>query len=82
MTSYDKQTGYRLGIENMKTYTRGYLMTCASLLLLLMALVVPSSGAGDIVWPVFATSTLLTLCIAFIAQFGKGKAKDWVEGHF
>lgn len=57
-------------------------MACASLLLLLMALFVPSSGAGDIVWPVFATSTLLTLCIALIAQYGKGKAKDWVEANF
>lgn len=66
----------------MKTYTRCYMMALASLLLLLVALFAPSSGAGDMLWPVFATSMLLALCVALISQFGQGKAKDWIEANF
>ncbi|MNJ72957.1 hypothetical protein D3C77_696790 [compost metagenome] len=70
------------GVLTMKTSTRGYLMALASLLLLLLALFVPSSGAGDLLWPVFALSMVLALVVALIAQFGKGRAKNWIEANF
>lgn len=66
----------------MKTYIRAYLIASVSLFLLLVALFVPSSGAGDLLWPVFALIMLLSLCAAFIAQFGKGRARNWIEANF
>lgn len=57
-------------------------MAFASLLSLLIALFVPSSGVGDLLWPVFAVSMLLALCVGLVAQFGKGKAKVWIEEYF
>lgn len=66
----------------MKTYSRGYLMASASVVLLLVALFVPSNGHGDDVWPLFAASTILALSIALVSQFGKGKIRDWIEANF
>ncbi|MNF17717.1 hypothetical protein D3C80_2213900 [compost metagenome] len=58
------------------------MMALACLPGLLIALFLPTDGAGDYLWPVLALIITASLVAALACQFGNEKTKAWVEARF